>query len=771
MTYASTLAIGQTVQAEAGLIIDGIPILFGTKADLVLTTSSIFVSGAPASLTSNDALARNSVGVEGLELNTKMGMVPPGGASLRIRSGEWDRYFERRRALATGTTKARLTAAMTASATSCTTSAAGVWSVGDVIYVDREAMYVGALTSSDPSTLTRNYAGLAGTKAARHQAGARVSKSPRTLLGRYAELYLWINEVDSTLLRRLKLTNVRWDGKTNEWVLTFKDAMALFDRVIAKGLRGTTLSEVAVSGSNAELVKVGSTWDEEWLATGSADYGSAYLTNGQDYVVAPIQSFSAGNDPRIPWEYRVSSFLDTLGLYNNIEDQGVTMRRVYVLSRYPMVAALKVLLSDRGDGNNNATYDKLYGRTSTGGGAGETLGAYEEEIRFGAAIPEALLDMTTLTSTELLTDPGIGEFRYVLGANGEEKLLDFLAEVAWHLQGFWFINSSGKLSFKRLSGVYAATTVAATFTEDTVLGIRRETPYDAVDDETEVVTSIKLKCNWNPAKKGFDAEVNLIYPRTAETFRDIGQAVEFERKTCLVNAPTAAGSLPLGSVGATVQEVQSALNRRFFRAQNGLRKYTLILPIAYHQLQPGDNVRVTRDGLKAFDGSSVSSMLLEIVKQGSIDLKTGLVRFEVVETWSSKPISPTGKVSSISGAGPYTVTLATNTKYGGGTTPARYFAAGWKVKFLDQSVSPPFSTESGTMTISSITSDTVLVMTGTIGFTVAAGDILVQAAYATGNDTTTNAAQTLAQHGYSFQGTTGFALGTGTPPAQADEWG
>jgi hypothetical protein len=145
--------------------------------------------------------------------------------------------------------------------------------------------------------------------------------------------------------------------------------------------------------------------------------------------------------------------------------------------------------------------------------------------------------------------------------------------------------------------------------------------------------------------------------------------VEFERKTCLVNAPTAAGSLPLGSVGATVQEVQSALNRRFFRAQNGLRKYTLILPIAYHQLQPGDNVRVTRDGLKAFDGSSVSSMLLEIVKQWSIDLKTGLVRFEVVETWSSKPISPTGKVSSISGAGPYTVTLATNTKYGGEPAP------------------------------------------------------------------------------------------------------
>jgi hypothetical protein len=39
-----------------------------------------------------------------IETGSKMGMVPPGGASLRIRSGMWDRYFERRRALATGTT-------------------------------------------------------------------------------------------------------------------------------------------------------------------------------------------------------------------------------------------------------------------------------------------------------------------------------------------------------------------------------------------------------------------------------------------------------------------------------------------------------------------------------------------------------------------------------------------------------------------------------------------------------------------------------------------
>lgn len=772
MTYSTALATGSNVNAELGLIIDGIPVLFGTKADMVLTTSSVFASGAPASLTSNDALVRDSIGVSGQSINYAMGMVPPGGGQLRIRgNATWNRYFERRRPVTTAVNKARLAAQMTVASTSCTTSAPGAWSVNDVLYVDREAMLVGSLSSSDPATLTRNYAGLSHTKPARHQVGSVISKSPRSLMRKVAELRMWVSPTDSTLLRRLVLTNIKWDGAKNEWVLTFKDAMMLFDRVVAKGVRGTTLLQITGEAGGAELQKVTGTWDGEWLATGGAQNGHVLVGSGDDFVVAEIQSFSAANDPRINWETRLTSFLGDLQAYENLSEQGVSMRRVYRLPKFPMQALLQVLLSDRGDGNNNATYDVLYGRTSTGTGAGEALDFAEEEIRFGAAIPAGLLDLTTLTSAELLTDPGLGEFCWILGENGEEKLLDRMAEVAFHLQGTFFINSSGQLSFKRLSGTYASTTIAATLTEDQVL---RVSSLDAVDDETEVVNSIKVQCNWNPSSKKFEGEINLNYPRTAETFRDIGKTLEMEHKTLLVDLPTEGGTYVAqasGSLSASLMDVQASLNRHFFRRQNGLRKWSITLPIRYHQLQPGDVINLTHPALNAFSGSSVSGLLVEITKQGDLDLKTGRITFEVTETWSVKPISPTGKLSSISGVGPYTITLATNTKYGGGTTPARYFAAGWKLKILDQSASPPFSAESGTLTVSSISSDTQLVVTGTLGIVPVAGDILVQAAFATADNATTNAAQALAQRGYSFQGNTSFALGTGTPPTQADEWG
>lgn len=771
MTYASALALGQNVNAEIGLIISGIPVLFGSKADMVLTTSSIFQSGAPASLTSNDALVRDSVGVSGLELDYKMLMVPPGGGQLRIRSGTWDRYFERRRVVATGVTKARLTAQLTGAATSCTTSAPGAWSVGDVIHVDREAIYVGSLTSSDPATLTRNYAGLVGTKPAIHQAGAVVSKSPRALMGKLAELRMWVSDTDSALLRRLVVSNVTRDPEKGDWVVTFKDAMELFDRVIAKGVRGDTLVQIVPNGSNAELQKAGGTWSAEWGSGAGVANGDVLVRSGDNYVLAPVQSFTASNDPVVSWEVRVQSFLDTLGLYNNVASEGVEMRRVYVLTGSPMVAMLKVLLSDRGDGNNHATYDVLYGRTSTGTGAGDALGAGEEEVRYGAAVPAALLDLTTLTGTDLLRDPGIGTFVWVVGADGEERLLDMMAEVAWHLQGFWFINSSGLLSFKRLSSVYASTTVAATLTEDQIL---RASPLTAADDETEVVTAIQLKCNWDHGAKEFLGTVNLNYPRTAETYRDVGQVMELERKSLQVKLLMGGGNPAgdaLGSVSSSLTDVQFALNRYFFRRQNGLRKWSLLLPISFHQLQPGDVLSVTHEAMPDFAGNGLTAQKVEITKQGALDLKRGTVLFEVTETWSAKVISVTGKISSIAGVGPYTITLATNSKYGGGTTPARQFAAGWKLKILDQSASPPFSAESGTMTVSSISSDTVLVVTGTLGIVPAAGDILVQAAYATADNTTANASQGVDQRGHAFQGTTGYALGTGTPPAQADEWG
>ena len=67
-----------------------------------------------------------------------------------------------------------------------------------------------------------------------------------------------------------------------------------------------------------------------------------------------------------------------------------------------------------------------------------------------------------------------------------------------------------------------------------------------------------------------------------------------------------------------------------------------------------------------------------------------------------------------------------------------------------------------------VTSSTVTV-TGVVGFTPAAGDILVQAQYDDADNTTTNAAQLVAQRGHVFGSDANWRLGASD--VEADKWG
>jgi len=92
---------------------------------------------------------------------------------------------------------------------------------------------------------------------------------------------------------------------------------------------------------------------------------------------------------------------------------------------------------------------------------------------------------------------------------------------------------------------------------------------------------------------------------------------------------------------------------------------------------------------------------------------------------------------------------------------------GWKCRILDKSATPPFSTASGVLTVAAVT-DTTVQFTGTVGFTPAAGDILVQAQYDNADSTVQNTSS-YAQRDYAFQADANARLGSSD--AQADEWG
>lgn len=753
MTAASAIQAGAAV-CHYTLLIDGIPILFGTRSGLVLSTTGILGAAGPATLTSVAALPEPPK-PSGRTLNHAMHMVTPGDMTCVLRAAPaWNKYLEPRR------TSTLLASAITASATSMTLQQASLFPVNTPVYLDRECIYITALTSGQPSTMTRNYCALAGTKAAIHQADTVVATAP-SLHKRTAELRMWTSDTDHTLLGRYTVSNCTHDGESNRWDLSFKGFMEALDTQVAKGFRSTKLHQLAVvsGGSGRTELQFEDSDITSWL-NNSSNYGHVMVVGKEDWFVAPIASFSGSQFPQIAFAFRSNAFFGRIGYMSPEDSKGIELRRVYHLTGPPMVAALQVLLSDKGDGNNHATYDVLYGRTSTGTGAGAGIGDGESEVRFGAAISPDLIDMTTLTSAALLNDPGLG-FSYVLNGDGPVSLLEVLENVAFQLKGYWYENSDGKLSFSRLTGVYpTSAAAAATLTTSNIL--REKGTLRGVNDETEVVHTIQVECNYDYARKRFD-KVNIFYARAIERFRGVGKVLKVKYKGLIVQLPEQSGDMVLSSTGqlpSGVSPLFAHFDRWFYRTQNGLRKYVLALGIRYFALRPGQRTTVTHELLNAFDGSTVSGLSMELVKISKVDLQKGRLQVEVSETWSGRTISPTGKVSTWpGGSSPYTITLATSTKYGGSTTPGRMFAIGWKVKLLDKSASPPFATASVVYTVTAVTDTTVTVTGAAPSFTPAAGDVLVQADYDNADNATASASFASGQRDHIFLADSNGRLG------------
>jgi hypothetical protein len=764
MTYASALAAGKATIAKAALIIDGIPVLFSTHSGITMNTSTVFQNG-PASLTSVGAIIEPPQ-IDGQTLNSDTLIVEPGGCKVTLRKNvAWDKYFQPRRpytVLIGG-------CAFDDAGFDVASNASTAFAAGSLAFVDRETMLVGSLTGSTYLNVTRKYACLTSSRgAAAHASGAYVSPYPRSMLGRTAELHVWASDTDSTRLRLLVLKHVQLDNERGVWSLTFEDGMGMFDRNVAVGFEETAVLGISLTNGATPVYTIAVSDTEQF--TSAADNGAVMIRYGDRAFIGDIASYS-GSDPQVSAAAfgSVNNTEAYFNIFGNVSmEDNLTAKRVYVLRGPPMVSMLKVLLSDGGTHANSATYDEFFGITTTDENYAYTLTTPTLEKRMGAAIPAGCLNLTT-TGDGLLNPLVLGDtasgFCYVLGGEDTTSLLDVMRQVALALQGFWYMNADGKLSFKRLAGTYSFNTIDAALTETNIL---RFSPLDCVNDETEVVQSVTIKCNYDPGAGKTLGTVNAYYPRAYEAYRSVARKMEMETHSLVISYTgmvVPLYCLAYGIQPATLADLRARFDRMFYRRQNGLLKYTLELPWKYHTLTPGSLVTITHSGLEAMDGSTLNGQTFLVSGISKIDMETGAVTIAVEETWSGKPVSPTCKVASYAAG---VITLTVSDKYGSGATPSSWFAVGWKLRLLDYSVSPPFSAASPVLTVTAVSGATVTV-TGMGAFAPAAGDILVQAQYDDSNSTATNTAQIVSQRGHVFGADANWRLGASD--VEADKWG
>ena len=274
MTASTQLSSLYSHDVHVTLLIDGIPILFGTRAGLAHPLDT--TTNAPSSLTSIDALIYDSVKFGKQELNQEGRMVRPSAMQMSLRlsdvddSEQWDNYFLMRKDPAL-----TLAAALTETGTSVTPNTTSGLLVGEVLHVHGESMKITAI----PGTVTvqRNFCRL--TKALRTQAhdiGSEVRKQPRHWMGRWCEVRIWVG-TDTQQIWYMQLNGPpERDERTQQWKLGFSDILRVLDRDIAVGFDGADVAVIqnASTGGEPYIQLTAATGQSREFARQANRYGS-----------------------------------------------------------------------------------------------------------------------------------------------------------------------------------------------------------------------------------------------------------------------------------------------------------------------------------------------------------------------------------------------------------------------------------------------------------------------------------------------------------------
>ena len=766
MTFASAFLAGNA-RVRATLVIDGIPVVFGTQAGIVHDKTGI--TNPPAAALSS-ALALTTVPkLDGAKLDKDVAMVTSSKTSIAIKLDDaFDKYLERRR-LSTF-----LTANLTAAATTVTVASTAGFTAGDVIYIDREAILMGTVFSATSFTgCTRGYMSLStSTGPAQHFGGGTVGivtvvgSTPRFLLGRQAQLRIYAGDTDSADYQDLGalrlVTSPRHNRDKGVWELESQDNLSFFDRKTAVGMKGAKIISVTnpnpTSGAATYYrfqVDDQTEFTTPWL-------GHVILTRSDDSppFLVPVQSFPTG-DIQVAAGYFVDADGHEVSAGGFI---GGTCKRVIAFSDYPIQALLYTMLSRNGDNTNHAVYDALWGLTSEGA----TIAAGQSERRLGAAIPAAMVDVATISAFQFLAAPG---WNWFLGARGEENLMEQMEEAGWALGGYFLQNASGQLTFKLYDAAYPGTGAATAVTDD---DLGRDSPIVSLDDESSVLHTVLLDCNISPVDDKAYAHFSSVFAASKELYRDAnangGGTLQLKRKGLWVKVPGVLNVNPFvgfhPSAAEHIDAISQRMQRVFVRRASGTRKYELHLPLPkFIGVGPGDRLSLTSSLLNAFDGTAgPASLVLEVTERGEVDFETNRIIFQAEEIPAGKLIAPVLRVASW--ASPV-LTLSINTLWGGAGTPASYFRDGWEIELHDRSSVPAFSVVH--TSVVTVTSSTALSLASLPAWTPVAGDLVCMRDFDNAASTLVNTAQSVTQRDYAFMADVNFQLGAAH--ADANKWG
>jgi hypothetical protein len=372
----------------------------------------------------------------------------------------------------------------------------------------------------------------------------------------------------------------------------------------------------------------------------------------------------------------------------------------------PYEIALRLLLSEYGDGTRSANYDTIPGTAP----AEESTG-----IRFGANKDGVIsVDATSFESCQRENPISVCQGFMV---EEEQSILDVLtSEILPVVGGYLYTNASGQLAIAPHRAVVLTDTLAATIDSSLVVG--RASTYE---DESQIPSTIKFEFAYDwPSKKFTEAHIANIM--ALDRIYDDKKTVEV---TSRLFAPE-------------YLRIKSMITERISSTYDGQRVVKLTGQWPLSTLKAGDVVKISSLVLPNFEGASSITNEYYVVTSIKHDEARKTVALELLRRLSGKLIAPaafvTGKVDTRVCS--WSATNSAVTTVTGSLADA--FAVGWKIKFLDVA-NDAFRVGGGSSVgVLSVVGATQMTFTGGPN-DVATGDVVLLADYASADNATDNA--------------------------------
>lgn len=565
------------------------------------------------------------------------------------------------------------------------------------VYIGGETI---TYTGSTLTSLTGCTRGAFGSRAQRHvggtQQGASVFAQPASWVGRRVRLFGYFLEDDGTTTTSLRsaLDTFRLEQAPaylgqGRWELRCSH---LSDEVAARRL-GDGLQKVALQPTEPTISVTQLVWKTEQqtnqFPTPPASYWPSYaaVRFQDDDSVAVLRWRSTLDVGTSTTEIRTDRDGDR-GTVQRVRDGsiGESIEHWVILEGGNAgTLALFALTSIIGDGANGG-YDILPGTQRDTGAGGD-------EMRFGAGIPLAEIDTSAFIS---VGNNAIGGWSYII--HTAVDVADFLRDFCLATESFWFVDSAGLLTVRRLSE--ARTTPAVTIGDSLATG----EPTVELAEEF-IYPRARVKAGYDPVDGEFRDSLTVIDVEMANRYPERGDTLELETRGFALSR----GSVTRGLISRAALET---LVRRAMVDDGRGRLYVQVrclLPAL--RLGLGDVVTLQLD-LPDYEGGTLSGRRARVVsRQPDYDAGVVDLRLQVLEQLLH--FAPACVIQSAAGT---TLTLRTTGPEIPDGLPARMFGVGWNVAIINPTTGVVVTT-----TVASTTSPATVVV-GAAG--ASAGDIL-----------------------------------------------